>query len=305
MLFPHTRFVFIVALGLISAPALAEDLGDVTGLIEIETLKQLDTGFQFTEGPVWNTGGFLLFSDIPANLIYKWEEGKKSVVFRDPSHESNGLTYDREGRLLACEHKARRVTRTHKDGTIEVLADNYEGKKLNSPNDIVVARDGTIYFTDPPYGISHDPTLQELDFQGIYRIDPAGKLHLEHKGFKKPNGIGLSPDQKTLYVADTEDTLYAFPVKNDASLGEPKPYTDPGLRGGDGLSVDKEGNVWATGSGGIWIWNAKGEWVGKLETPEGPANCCFGGADGRDFYITARTSVYRVRTKVEGIRSME
>jgi gluconolactonase len=272
-------------------------------VVDFSTFKQLETHFVFTEGPVWNTAGFLLFSDIPANRIFRWEEGKPSEVFREPSHHSNGLSYDRKGRFLACEHGSRRVTRTLEDGTIEVLAEEFEGKKLNSPNDLVVAEDGTIYFTDPPYGVEEEK--RELDFQGIYRIDPQGTLHLEHKGFKKPNGIGLSPDGKTLYVADTEDTLFSFPVNEDATLGDPKPFENPRLEGGDGLSVDKEGNIWATGRGGVWVWDSKGQYIGRLDTPEGPANCCFGGNDGKDLYITARTSLYLVRTKVEGMRAME
>ena len=295
--------ILFTALILWGDSGFSQGRGDIGRVVDFSTFKQLETQFKFTEGPVWNKAGYLLFSDIPANRIYKWEEGKKSIVFRDPSHHSNGLTYDREGRLLSCEHGSRRVTRTLDDGSIEVLADHFEGKRLNSPNDLVVAQDGTIYFTDPPYGVEEDQ--RELDFQGIYRIDPAGKLHLEHKGFKKPNGIGLSPAGKTLFVADTEDTLYSFPVHANATLGNPKPFENPRLEGGDGLSVDKQGNVWATGSGGIWVYDKNGEYIGKLDTPEGPANCCFGGKDGKDLYITARTSVYLVKTKVEGMREME
>jgi len=295
----------IISIGLlvIGSPSFSQGRGEIDRVVDFSEFKQLVTHLKFTEGPVWNKAGFILFSDIPDNRIYKWREGKDLEVFRDPSHNSNGLIYDREGNLLACEHSARRVTRTLEDGTIEVLAEEYEGKKLNSPNDIIVAKDGTLYFTDPPYGVEADK--RELDFQGVYRIDPEANLHLEHKGLKKPNGIGLSPDGRTLYVADTEDQLFSFKVNEDGTLEDPERFGEHPLQGGDGLSVDKEGNVWATGRGGIWVYQPDGKYIGRLDTPEGPANCCFGGKDGKDLYITARTSVYLARTKVEGLRSME
>ncbi|MCA9412995.1 MAG: SMP-30/gluconolactonase/LRE family protein [Candidatus Omnitrophica bacterium] len=295
--------IFFLLVLIAASPVYSQGRGDIDRVVDFSTFKQLQTHFKFTEGPVWNTAGFLLFSDIPANRIYKWEAGKESEVFRDPSHNSNGLTYDREGRLIACEHGSRRVTRTLQDGTIEVLAEEYDGKKLNSPNDAVVAGDGTIYFTDPPYGVTEEK--RELDFQGVYRIDPSGDLHLEHKGLDRPNGIGLSPDGKTLYVADTNDQLYSFDVQSNGELSDPNKFGDQPLKGGDGLSVDKEGNIWATGTGGVWVYASDGKYIGRLDTPEGPANCCFGGKDGKDLYITARTSLYLVRTKVEGMRAME
>ena len=283
---------------------MGEDTADLAKVYEVETLERLATGFQFTEGPVWHPAGYLLFSDIPANQIVRWEPGKERSVFREPSHNSNGLTYDREGNLVACEHGSRTVTRTLSDGTIEVLAEKYEGKRLNSPNDIVVAKNGRIYFTDPPYGVKAED--RELDFCGIYTIEPDGTLHLENKDLSKPNGLALSPDENTLYVADTEGTgIQAFPVGPDGRLGTPSLFGEPGLKGGDGMKVDTAGNVLATGRDGIWTWDKDGNWIGLLKTPEGPANCAFGGSDGKTFFITARKSLYQIRVKTPGILPIE
>jgi sugar lactone lactonase YvrE len=283
--------------------AMGESKENLEKVYEVDTLERLATGFQFTEGPVWHPDGYLLFSDIPANQIVRWETGKETSVFREPSHNSNGMTYDNEGNLVVCEHGSRTVTRTLSDGTIEVLAKEYQGKRLNSPNDVVVAKSGRVYFTDPPYGVQKED--RELDFSGVYSIDSDGTLHLENRDLSKPNGLALSPDESVLYVADTEGTgIQAFPVGSEGWLGKPSLFGEPGLKGGDGMKVDKDGNVLATGKGGIWTWDKDGNWIGLLKTPEEPANCAFGGADGKTFFIAARKSLYQVRVKTPGILPM-
>ncbi|MEW6356195.1 MAG: SMP-30/gluconolactonase/LRE family protein [Planctomycetota bacterium] len=273
------------------------------------TVEKVDGGFKFTEGPVWGVSeGCLRFSDIPANIIYLWRPGKKSEVFREPSGNSNGLTFDKQGRFIACEHGNRRVSRTEPDGTITVLAEKHEGKRLNSPNDVVVKSDGSIYFTDPPYGLPKQSEGKEIDFQGVYRISPDGKtLTLLVDDFDRPNGLAFSPDEKTLYIADSSQRKHirAFDVKEDGALANGRVFAelqhdDPGLP--DGMKVDVEGNVYSTGPGGVWVINPKGELLGRVVTPEVPANCAWGDADWKSLYITARTSVYRVKLNIQGVK---
>ncbi len=262
--------------------------------------------FKFTEGPVWNRAGYLLFSDIPANTIYKWTPGGKSEVFRQPSGNSNGLTYDRKGRLIACEHSNRRVSRTESGGTVVAIAETYEGKRLNSPNDAVVGRDGSIYFTDPPYGVPKDQK-RELEFQGVYRLSPKGELTLIAKDFDRPNGIALSPDEKTLYVADTAGKhVRAFTLGRDGSAkgGQVLAELKTEKQGGpDGMKVDGKGNLYVTGPGGVWVFDKSGRRLGTIAVPETPANCAFGDRDYKTLYITARTSLYRVRLRHAGYRT--
>ena len=270
-------------------------------------LERLATGFQFTEGPVWNTSeGFLLFSDIPANRIYQWSSDRGVKVFLDPSGNSNGLTYDKEGRLLICEHGNRRLSGIEKDSSYTVLADRFRGKRFNSPNDVVVRSDGTIYFTDPPYGIQ--PEQQELQFQGVYRLDPVSrKLTLLVDDFERPNGLAFSPDETVLYIADSSARRHvrAFEVKDDGTLDNSRVFAEirsklPGNP--DGMKVDVDGHLYVSAAGGIWVFSENGEHVGTIETPETPANCAFGDKDWKSLYIAARTSVYRIRLGVPGIR---
>jgi gluconolactonase len=266
--------------------------------------EQIATGFKFTEGPVWHPDGYLLFSDIPANRIIKWMPDGKPETFRHPSGNSNGLTYDRQGRLIACEHGNRRVSRTEPDGTITVLANQYQGKRLNSPNDAVVKSDGNIYFTDPPYGV--DEEARELDFQGVYRIAPDGTLTMLIDDFDRPNGLAFSPDEKTLYIDDSARRhVRAFNVLEDGTLANGRVLVDmaiaePGVP--DGMKVDTKGNLYVTGAGGTWVVSPTGKHLGTIVTPELPANCAFGDSDNKTLYITARTSVYRVRLKTEGVK---
>jgi len=265
-------------------------------------LEKVADGFQFTEGPVWNPAGFLLFSDIPANQIVKFVPGAAPTAFRTPSGNSNGLTYDRAGRLLACEHSNRRVTRQEADGSLTVLASSYDGKKLNSPNDIVVRSDGTIYFTDPPYGIREEQ--KELPFQGVYKISPEGKLTLLAQDFDRPNGIALSPDEKTLYVDDSARLhVRAFAVAPDGSISHGRILAElKSARQGvpDGMKVDRKGNLYVTGPGGVWVFDKRGKHLGTILMAELPANCGWGDADYRTLYLTARTGLYKIRLKIPG-----
>ncbi len=263
-------------------------------------VEKLSGGFEFTEGPLWVAArNEWLFSDIPANRIVRFKDGKFDS-FRTPSHNSNGLTFDKQGRLIACEHGSRQVTRTEADGSVTVLASHYDGKRLNSPNDVVVKSDGAIYFTDPPYGVKRED--RELDFQGVYRIAPDGKtLTLLVKDFIKPNGLAFAPDEKTLYVNDTEGGhIRAFEVAADGSLGKGRVLAP--ARGADGMKVDAKGNVYCTSESGVLVIGPDGKLLGTVACPEQPANCAFGGPDWKTLFLTCRTGVYQVQVKVPGIK---
>jgi len=292
--------VAISVIMFVAAAVAGSGLAGAEGL-RVSELKKVAGGFQFTEGPAWHPDGYVIFSDIPANRIYAVKDGKVEI-FREPSGNSNGLTFDAEGRLIACEHGNRRVSRTEKDGRIVSLAAEYEAKRLNSPNDVVVKSDGSIYFTDPPYGVK--PAERELDFQGVYRIALDGKLTLLVDDFVKPNGLAFSPDEKVLYVDDTDrQWVRAFDVKDDGSLANGRIFArlegpEPGRP--DGMKVDVRGNVYVTGPGGVWVFDPEGRHLGTIRTPEVAANLAFGDADGRTLYITARTSLYSVRVRYAG-----
>ena len=258
-------------------------------------VETVGTGFQFTEGPLWLPGAGLLFSDIPADTIFKADK----TEFRKPSGKSNGLTLDPQGRLIACEHGNRRVTRTEPDGTITVLADRYLGRKLNSPNDVVVRSDGRVFFTDPPYGI--EGRERELPFSGVYAIEPDGTLTLLSVYFKYPNGLALSPDEKTLYVGDAQaGFVEAFDVAPDGSLGNGRTLCKD--VGPDGMKMDEQGRLWIAAKDGIRVYRPDGYHAGTIRFPEQPANCTFGDEDGQTLYVTARHGVYKVRCAVKGIR---
>lgn len=264
----------------------------VTG--PVETIAE---GFQFTEGPVWLPSGILLFSDIPADTIYRADK----TVFRKPSGKSNGLTLDGEGRLIACEHWNRRVTRADKDGGITVVADRYDGKKLNSPNDVVVRSDGTVFFTDPPYGL--EGRQAELAFRGVYAVSPDGRIRLLTDEFKTPNGLAFSPDEKTLYIGDSgEGFVRAYDVAKDGTLTNGRLFCRIPVP--DGMKVDNRGRLWCTAEDGVRVFDPTGEHVGTVAFPQPPANCAFGDEDGKTLYVTARTGVYKVRCAVEGLRPL-
>ncbi len=268
-------------------------------------VEKVAGGFEFTEGPLWHPDGFLLFSDIPANTIYKWQPEQKTEIFRQPSGNANGNALDRSGRLITAEHSNRRLSLTEKDGQIVTLASHYQGKRLNSPNDLAVKSDGSIYFTDPPYGIKSEQ--EELGFYGVYRLASNGTLTLLVDDFVRPNGIVFSTDETKLYVNDSErGHIRVFDVKPDGMLENGKLFAElkpPSQEGAaDGMKVDIKGNVYSTGPGGVWIFSPNGDLLGIIETPEAPANLAWGDSDYQTLYITARNSLYRIHLKIAGVR---
>ena len=275
-------------------------------------LKKLAGGFDWVEGPVWfGDHECLLFSDIPNNRILRWSQALGITTFREPSSFSNGNTRDREGRLVTCEHGTRRVTRTEHDGAITVIADRYEGRRLNSPNDVVVASDGTIWFTDPHYGIGSDyegmRAEQELPCN-VYRVDPlSGAVRAVLTDFNCPNGLAFSPDERRLYVADTgrmfsDDPRHirAFDVGTDWSLsgGDVFHVIAPGCA--DGMRVDAAGNLWSSAGDGVHCLAPDGRRLGRILVPETVSNICFGGRHGHRLFITATTSLYAVSLAIRG-----
>lgn len=267
-------------------------------------IEKLFTGLKFTEGPVWNPSSFLLFSDIPADTLYKWTTKDKPTIFREKAGNPNGNTLDNEGRLITAQHN-RKLTRTEKDGKITVLAERYQNKRLNSPNDVVVKSDGSIYFTDPPYGIKKEE--EELGFYGIYRWEENGNLTLLNQEMIRPNGIAFSPDEKNLYVSDSEKLhILVFDVKPDGTLSKGTVFaelpgsTDKGVP--DGMKVDIKGNIYCTGSGGVWIFSPTGELLDKINVPEKATNVAWGNKDYKTLYITAGNSVYRIPLNIAGIQ---
>ncbi|MBI1249093.1 SMP-30/gluconolactonase/LRE family protein [bacterium] len=282
-------------------------------------IEVLADGFEWSEGPVWVPEGYLLFSDIPNNRIVKYTPGKGTDVYMQPAGYTgkpkfegmepgtNGLAISPEGHLTMCCHGDRNITQMI-DGERKVLVSHYKGKRLNSPNDLVFDSNGNLYFTDPPYGLPGglEGKEAELDFCGVYRLSKDGKLTLMTKECPRPNGIALSPDEKTLYVADSGACHWkAFPIKNDGTLGESKLFYDAskwkGKRPGssDGLKVDTNGNLWATGPGGVLVFTPEGKLLGRLSTGERTANCAFG-PDGT-IYLTADMYLCRVKTNAKGL----
>lgn len=283
-------------------------------------VEQLADGFLFTEGPVWSPDGHLLFSDPNANTIYRWSEDDGLSIFRVKSGYaggdigeykqpgSNGLAVDRDGRLTIAEHGNRRVTRLEKNGAVTVLADRLDGRRLNSPNDLVYRSDGSLYFTDPPFGLprAFGDARKETPFSGIYRWD-AGHLRLLAKDLTGPNGLAFSPDEHYLYVGNWDDTrkvVMRYEVAPDGSLKNGNVFVDltsaPGEDAIDGVKVDRRGNVYISGPGGLWIVSPEGRHLGTLITPEHVHNMAWGDSDGRTLYLTARSGLYRVRLNVAG-----
>ena len=284
-------------------------------------IEQVADGFGFTEGPIWMHSGYLLFSDVPRNKIMKWAPSGGESVFRESSgyqgvvpagaiFGSNGLTLDKSGRLTICEHGNRRVTRLEKDGKLTILADRYQGKRLNSPNDLVYKSDGSLYFTDPPFGLpkTFDDPARELSFSGVYRVQ-GRKVQLLSKTLTGPNGLAFSPDEKYLFVSNSgpvQKLWMRFEVKPDGTLGAGKVFydvSDSKDQGApDGMKVDRKGNLYCAGPEGIWIFSATGNHLGTIRLPQAPANCNWGNDGGKKLYMTAGPAVYRIRLKVEGIR---
>jgi gluconolactonase len=284
-------------------------------------IEQLAEGFRWSEGPTWFDGG-VVFSDVLANTAYRWKEGmKQAAVFLKPSGlltprpgfrepGSNGLSRDAQGRLLLCQHGERRVAR-YAGGKFSVVADRFEGKRFNSPNDLAVRKNGEIYFTDPPYGlegIERSP-LRELPFAGVYRVDADGKVSLLTKALTFPNGIAFSPDEKTLYVSVSDPAatrVVAFDVEPDGTIANERTFFDaqsrharglPGLC--DGMKIDRDGNVWNAGPGGVMVISPAGKLLGVINTGEPTGNCAWGD-DGSSLYITANCFLLRVKTRTKG-----
>ncbi|MFN7967357.1 MAG: SMP-30/gluconolactonase/LRE family protein [Acidobacteriota bacterium] len=286
------------------------------------TLEKIAEGFAFTEGPVWAKDGSLLFSDPNENRIYRWTPNAPLTVFRDKSGYdgadiaeygqpgSNGLTFDKQGRLTIDEHGRRRVTRLEPDGRLTVLADRFEGKRLNSPNDLVYRSDGALYFTDPPFGLPkfHDDPRRELPDFDLFLLKD-GVLQKVVSDLRGPNGLAFSPDEKYLYVTNWDDTkkwVTRYPVDADGTLGKGSVFFDmaaaPEAEALDGIKLDKQGHLFVSGPGGVWVISAEGKHLGTIRGPEAPANFAWGDSDGRTLYMTARTGLYRMRLSVTGIR---
>ena len=288
-------------------------------------LEKVADGFQWVEGPLWDwTDGSLLFSDIPNNSVFRWKEGAGVTLYLKPSGYtgkepfrgrepgSNGLTFDPAGRLVLCEHGDRRIARLEPEGHKTTLADRYQGKLLNSPNDLVFKSNGDLYFTDPPFGLPgtfNDPG-RDLEFSGVYRLAPDGKLTLMTKELPAPNGIAFSPDERTLYVsnADTRNAIWvAYPVREDGMLGKGRVFFDATAwtqtkkAAPDGMKVDAAGNIFAAGPGGIHVFAPDGTHLGSLELGVATSNCAWGG-DGSTLYITAGTAIYRIALRTKGVR---
>jgi gluconolactonase len=284
-----------------------ERMGEI---VDADTpLEQVATGFRFLEGPVWDPyQKTLIFSDIMGNGLFCKDRHQSISIFRENSYLANGNTYDRSGRLLTCEHGTSRVTRLEKDGTTTILASHYLGRELNSPNDIIVARDGSVFFTDPTPGRMARvgiPREQDLDFQGVYRIDPEGQLHLLVDDFSKPNGLCLSLDEKFLYVNDTDlqhirrFRLTAEGALTDGLLWAELHGDEPGVA--DGMKFDSEGYLYCSGPGGVQIYDSDAKLVGRLLTPEVAANFTWGDEDLCSLYLAATTSLYRLRVRIPGV----
>jgi gluconolactonase len=272
------------------------------------TFEQLATGFLFTEGPLWHARGrYLLFSDMPGDHLRMWTAKEGVTTFRKPCAQSNGLTWDRQGRLIVCEHATSMLTRTESDGTSTVLASHYGDKELNSPNDVVVKTDGSIYFSDPTYGRNEyygNPRPTQLDFRGVYRVGTDGKLSLLAGDFGQPNGLCFSLDERQLFVNDTDrQHIRVFDVKADGTLTNSRVWAQTtGKKPGapDGMKIDSAGNLYCCGPGGIHVFAPDAACLGVINVPEYTANFCFGDDDLCSLYVTASTSLYRFRVKTPG-----
>jgi gluconolactonase len=273
------------------------------------TFEKLAAGFLFTEGPLWHRGEkSLLFSDMPGDHMRKWTATGGAQTFRKPCAQSNGLTWDRQGRLVVCEHATSKLTRTEADGRITVLASHHGDKELNSPNDVVVKSDGGIYFTDPTYGRNEyfgNPRPLQLDFRGVYRAETDGsKLTLLADDFGQPNGLCFSRDERQLFVNDTEKQhIRVFHVQADGTLANGRVWaqtTGEGAGAPDGMKIDSAGNIYCCGPGGIHVFAPDATCLGVIRMPEYTANFCFGDDDLRSLYVTASTSIYRLRIKTPG-----
>jgi gluconolactonase len=285
-------------------------------------IEKIAGGFTFIEGPLWRPSGAVWFSDVVGNVVRQWPvDGRVTEILRPGGYDGNslpaggyigpnGMAAGKDGAVLLCQHGNRRIARISKDMQVSTLVDRYQGKRLNSPNDLVFHSDGSLYFTDPPYGLPKadgDPA-KELPFNGVYRL-AGGKLQLLVKDLTRPNGIAFSPDYKTLYVANTENKKLwmRYDVADDGTLKNGRVFADVDAEkedgGPDGMKVDAQGNVYGTGPGGVWVFSPEGKHLGTIKPPEIPANCGWGD-DGKSLYMTARTGLYRIKLAVAGQKAL-
>ena len=295
------QVLFVISIVMLFFSSGLTGLAQDSGTVADADVVKIQGDFSFIEGPVWHKDGYLLFSDIPANKIYQWKPGESAKVWRADSGKSNGLTLDPQGRLIVCEHWNRRVSRTEADGSVITIADQYHGKKLNSPNDVIVRSDGMIFFTDPQYGV--EGRVKEQAVNGVYRVLPGEKPVLLVSDFTQPNGLALSPDEKTLYIADSEKSVVRkFAVKKDGSAEGGEIFIH--IKNPDGIRCSKKGNLYVTSSeskepykGSINVFDPAGKRIQQILCPEQPANCGFAGEKNQWLFITARNGLYKVELK--------
>ena len=282
---------------------MADRLGEI---LESPDAERLATGFIFTEGPLWHPDGYLLFVDIRTSRIYRLTPGGEPEVVREDSGEANGMTFDADGRLVVCEMVNRRVARQEDDGAWTTVADGYNGQRLNRPNDVVLKSDGSLYFTNPGRQRLEASEI-EMPFNSVQRVFPDGTVEMVVPGFEYPNGLAFSPDESVLYVSNTRPGQYiiAYDLDADGAVRGVRHFadmpSDTDTNGvPDGMKVDAEGRVYCTGPGGCWVFDPNGAPMGVIRLPEYPANCAWGGADGRTMFFTANTSVYSARMRTRG-----
>lgn len=286
------RFAFPIALvSLFNIGAAAQNFDDLR-------VDKVATGYIFTEGPAWSRDGYLIFSDIPGNRLFEFKPGEKPSVFRENSNGAIGNTFDAQGRLYSCESHARRVTRADKKGKIEVLAERWQGKRLNAPNDIVVRRDGQIYFTDPAFGNQQD--TRELDFYGVFHLSHRGELDVIAKSKGRPNGIALSPNGRILYVTNSDErNVRAYDLDHNGAASNERVLISSIAGIPDGIKVDEAGDLYVA-AGRMEAYAPDGRNIGNFFSVDTPSNCAFGDADFQSLYITSRNALYRVRMNVKG-----
>ncbi|MGD0132456.1 MAG: SMP-30/gluconolactonase/LRE family protein [Bryobacteraceae bacterium] len=262
-------------------------------------IDKVAAGYAFAEGPAWSPSGFLIFSDIPNNKLLQFTPGQPANVFRENSNGATGNRFDAQGRLYSCETHSRRVTRTDKKGKVEILAERWQAKRLNAPNDLAIRKEGDIYFTDPAFGNQQD--TRELDFFGVYHISRKGDLEVVAKPKGRPNGIALSPDGRTLYVSNSDEkNVRAYDLNKNGEASNERTLIS-GMEGvPDGICVDEKGDLYVAANH-VLVYSPEGKPIGMIQTEETPSNCSFGDPDFGSLYITARTSVYRVRLDVKGV----
>ena len=279
---------------------------DLSSIVESTEAEKLATGFVFTEGPLWHPDGYLMFVDIRRAQIFKLVPGGEAELIRENSGESNGMTFDNQGRVIVCEMVNRRLTRMGPNDTYDVVADKVNGKRLNRPNDVIGKSDGSLYFTNP--GRERlEPADVDLDANNVLRVRPDGTVEVVIEKFDYPNGLAFSPDEKILYVANTRPEMFimAYDVNADGTVSKGRHFADMSSEEAgvpDGMKVDAEGRVYCTGPGGCWVFETSGELIGIIKLPEYPANCAWGGPDNKTMYFTANTSVFSMRMKTAGTK---